>query len=538
MSVSPRKRLNAFPEVVIYTKPKSPSKKAAREKAAKEEAEFTGLTRIEQIRLRARRKAEEEDRQRQEAESRPRRRQRTVELEDDDDDDDELDELPELDLKRVTRRSTAIKSSPDQPPGKSYGSEFEGPLSSLTASTDDISSSLSLPHSQNGPSTSQRSRRTTARVEPYIFRPSLDPVSERRQKLKEAKESAAVQANVIKREDFKKSAYEGKSDAIEKVLRDHRREQRKGLDVDGLYRTIELAKDVNELIIRQQEEEEMKGTESEDDSDDDTSVASSSRSDSPLPTPKDDRTLLFQQSLTEEQTEMQKRSLLEENAEEDDSKEGSAMFDILLKDKELANRKRQVGQGVDVGLLERQFWKKERMPMEKVVFPNIASDDALYSMLRDASSECVDLDKIEDCTHISTDSQDVIRLTAILTSYVSVEQINNEEDNHIVSEIAGWLLETAVLTPTCQLSFAALQAIRTITSSHSKTRIEAAQAVSAHLPLVLSRLGANEGMLKNCLGSAVGSKGNQLRKFTAHVRRGERLRAIERLLQAIQWTTE
>lgn len=394
MSVSPRKRLNAFPEVVIYTKPKSPSKisaaNAAREKAAKEEAEFNGLTRIEQIRLRARRKAEEEDRERQQAESRLKRRQRTVEpgsSDDVDDEEEDVDELPDLDLKRVTRQST-IKSSPGEI--KSYGSEFEGPLSSLTTTTtDEISSSLSLPHSQNGPSTLQRSRRTTARVEPYIFRPSLDPVSERRQKLRDAKESAAVQANVIKREDFKKSPYEGKSDAMEKVLRDHRREQKRGIDMGGLYKTVEMAKDINEMISKQKQQEDkaVGRSESGDTSDDDTSVASSSRSDSPLSTPKDDRTLLFQQSLTDEQKELQKRSLLEENAEEEDSKEGSSMFDILMKDKELANRKRQVGQGVDIGNSERQFWKQERVPMERVIFPSIVSDDTVYKMLRDASSK-------------------------------------------------------------------------------------------------------------------------------------------------------
>lgn len=396
--MSPRKRSGGYPEVVIYTNsPRSKTQAAslARERAAQEEALYAGLTRIEQIRLRARKKAEQEDRERQEAESRPSRRQRTVEYDDDDDDDDELEQLPELDIKKSTRRAitTPLPSSPSAVPA-SYDSDFDGPLSSLTASTTEhVSSSLSLPsRSQEGPAARvQRSRRTTARVEPYVFRPSLDPISERRRKLKEAQQSAAVQANVIKREDFKKSAYDGKSDAIDKVLRDHRREQRKGLDVDGLYATIKMAKGLSGLMDDQAADLGEEGDQDDCGSgsgDDDTSSASSSRSRSPSAAPKNGRqSVRYEKALTAEEIENERRSFIAMTGEDDDSIEGTEMFNILLKDKEAASKKTQVGQGEDVGMKERAFWKLEKVPLPEVVFPKLPCDHAIYEMLRDASGE-------------------------------------------------------------------------------------------------------------------------------------------------------
>jgi hypothetical protein len=401
MSVSPRKRSNGYPEVVIYTNsPRSLSKSGAlaREKAAQEEALYAGLTRIEQIRLRARRKAEQEDRERKDAENRPSRRQSSAEHddeeEDDDDDDDELDELPELDIKRTTRRA-ATRSLTSSPPAlpRSYDSEFDGPLSSLTASTTEhLSSSLSLPsRSQEGTAaTVQRSRRTTARVEPYVFRPSLDPPSERRQKLKKAQGSAAVQANVIKKEDFKKSANYGKSDAIDKVLRDHRREQRKGLDVDGLYATINMAKGLSGLMDEDEEQDEESGDGDckSDSEDDDTSTASSSRSRSPSAAPTNVRqSVRFKEARTAEEIESERRSFIAMTGEDNDSIEGTEMFNILLRDKEAAITKTQRGQGKDVGKKDMTFWKEERVVLPKAAFPRLTCEHAIYSMLRDASGE-------------------------------------------------------------------------------------------------------------------------------------------------------
>lgn len=128
-----------------------------------------------------------------------------------------------------------------------------------------------------------------------------------------------------------------------------------------------------------------------------------------------------------------------------------------------------------------------------------------------------------------------IGLTSIITSSTFIEQLGSEEDSHNVSHIAVWLLETAVLTPTSQLSFAALQAIQVITASHSTCRIEVALAMSSHYSVVLSKLGAKDEKVKHDCDE---SKSKELVKSKAHIRRGERLRAVERLLEAMRSIVE
>lgn len=125
-----------------------------------------------------------------------------------------------------------------------------------------------------------------------------------------------------------------------------------------------------------------------------------------------------------------------------------------------------------------------------------------------------------------------MKLTSILTSHAFTKQLGSEEDSQIISQMAGWLLETAVLTPTSQLSSVALQAIQVITASHSTCRIELTLAMSNRFSLVLSKLGAKDEKSKDA------SKSDSFDNTTAHVRRGERLRAVGRLLEAMDSIVE
>lgn len=386
-----------------------------------EDSAFLGLSRIEQIRLQARRKAELEEEEREAKKeyssgSRVIRKSTTTVLMndvdqerlEDDDSDDDLPDLASIKIPPFSHISTSSLShrSINSSNINHNSSQYGAPSSSISTSTGEVSSFISLPWSENysnnssansSGTTIKRARRSTARVEPYVFRPSLDPISERRKKLQEVKNSAAVQARLVKTEDFK---HNNRSDAIEKVLREHKREQRKGLDVIGLHNTIEMVRDINQML--DEEDRIQTFTDADEDqiqekADLDTSSASSFSS-SPPSSPHLDANeveqVRFGRLANEEEIRKQKLSFVALTGDEEDDADGQEALNILLKDKENAKRRRRVGEVEDRGLKERSFWREGKRKREKAVFPDSISNIVIYTTLRDAFGESVGVNEL------------------------------------------------------------------------------------------------------------------------------------------------
>ncbi|UZJ53011.1 hypothetical protein CBS101457_002331 [Exobasidium rhododendri] len=378
MSVSPSKpkRRGQDPEVIIDCNRRSLMKRSRSSKSPPKvslEAVdiYAGLSRIEQIRLRAKLKAEEEERreQAQEEEKRSSRRSgsRNLLVDADDNDDDDDDELPS-----ICTSTSRISSSLSSAPRKSSQSVDRDFLPS--SSYDREGSSHTEPDDSPPTAFTQRSRRKAARLEPYIFRPSLDPLSERRQKLEIAKESAAVQAKLMKREDFKLSNHPGRSDIIERILREQRRERKKGLDIEGLDATIRLMQETSSLIKEADKRIEssraiVEGsrvvkTDAEDDdaSSDDASTSSSSDLEHRRPVLTGGKGVNVSGARLETDKERDEQMLAvllgDDSADEEFGQEA---FDILVKDK-TDTKRNKMGELEDAGLEERSFWVKGKVP--------------------------------------------------------------------------------------------------------------------------------------------------------------------------------
>lgn len=400
MSPSPAKKGAArIPEVVVYTasSASSPARRqngislsragssrdAAEGLGRSDPDELAGLSRIEQIKLRARRRAEEDDRARETT------RSRTAlggdnDVDDDKDDDDD-DALPEL---ARPCPSSSLSSAPTPSPSNrsthlSSDSDYAiFPWNESPASP-----------SENGgeatpPAGKQRSRRKTARLEPYIFRPSLDPVSDRRRRLQLAKESAAVQAKLMKTEDFKKSAYHWKGDPLDRVLREQRRDRRKGVDEEGLQATIRILEESRQRLEEEGLEVQMEidcHDDGEVSSEDDTSAPSSLQSAASSP-------LIEQRRMSvvppEEKIDRERRRRAIFVNDEGESEQGEEAFDILIKDRDNADRRRQVGETKDIGLEERRFWSEGKIHNTSLLLPDLQAEGSVYSLIREAVCEC------------------------------------------------------------------------------------------------------------------------------------------------------
>jgi len=420
MSLSTRKKGESqIPEVVIEVNQRSSTKrssaikdpiKAVQQKELDIDQAFAGLSRLEQIKLRARKNAEEEDRKNnEEEESRLKRKtygsDEGDDEEDDDDDDDDDDELPSLDVGRNPRSDPVAISSPlSSAPALSQRSNTlpsdsqSGPSSSIPRYESCSPTSSPNEDRYGSPPTDsrRRSRRKVARSEPYIFRPSFDPLSERRRKLQLAKESAAVQARLMKREDFK--SHDERNDPIEKILREQRRERKKGLDREGLDATIRIMTETDRLIEEadrkalesRREQAEMNNEEDSDVMSDDDSSLSSSDSEGPslnLAVGGGDRHVRFSGTLPHEEKEREQRKL--EVLIGDDFMEeanGQEAFEILRKDRDDSKRS-TLREAHDVGLEERKFWKNGKGPTAIISFPIVNTSSAVYDMLREAFGE-------------------------------------------------------------------------------------------------------------------------------------------------------
>lgn len=127
------------------------------------------------------------------------------------------------------------------------------------------------------------------------------------------------------------------------------------------------------------------------------------------------------------------------------------------------------------------------------------------------------------------------RLVLLLNSAALTEQLESEEEKVAICEVASWLFEVAVLTPTSRLSFAALQALHDFISSDSMMKMDAVKAMLCRLTSILARLGAKDDILAGCSPDVEPTRKKRLSKHSTekHIRRGERLRAVERLLQVL-----
>lgn len=126
-------------------------------------------------------------------------------------------------------------------------------------------------------------------------------------------------------------------------------------------------------------------------------------------------------------------------------------------------------------------------------------------------------------------------LTHILSSGGLTEQLENDCEN--TPQLIVWLFEVAILTPTSDLSFAAMQVVSDLLSHHIIGNM-AAKAIIDCLPTLFLKLGARIEIITDCfhganveeLDKANTSKANS---SNGYVRRGERKRAIERLVHIL-----
>jgi hypothetical protein len=128
------------------------------------------------------------------------------------------------------------------------------------------------------------------------------------------------------------------------------------------------------------------------------------------------------------------------------------------------------------------------------------------------------------------------RLVLLLSSVALREQLESEEESLALSQIASWLFEVAILTPTSHLSFTALQALQDFIPGYSTKEMDAAKAMLKCVTSLLSRLGAKDEILAGCSPEVISAKKIRPSKqsIEKHVRRGERIRAVERLLQVLE----
>lgn len=124
-------------------------------------------------------------------------------------------------------------------------------------------------------------------------------------------------------------------------------------------------------------------------------------------------------------------------------------------------------------------------------------------------------------------------LVHLLKSEILADQLGN--DHKSVHRMSTWLFEVALLTPTSDLSFAALQVITDLLSQQNHI---AATAIIDHLPTLLLKLGARTEIIDDCFRGArivcpVKANRSKDRSGSGNIRQGERKRAIERLVQVL-----
>lgn len=125
-------------------------------------------------------------------------------------------------------------------------------------------------------------------------------------------------------------------------------------------------------------------------------------------------------------------------------------------------------------------------------------------------------------------------ISHFLRSGALTEELGNDDKN--VNNISIWLFEVAILTATSDLSFAALQVIGDLLA-HQKN-YTAAKVIIDRLPTLLLKLGARREIINECFPAAnvevsPKQKNSKTNGKVGHIRRGERKRAIKRLVQIL-----
>lgn len=130
-------------------------------------------------------------------------------------------------------------------------------------------------------------------------------------------------------------------------------------------------------------------------------------------------------------------------------------------------------------------------------------------------------------------------LASILESGALTEPLERAAEDR--SKIIAWLLKVAFLTPTSLLSFAALQAMADVVM---QMELEAAQVktVVQQLPEILLSFGARPDVIEACFQTPVSNREQMINGESAtdliRLRKGERVRAVDRLLQGIYLLAE
>lgn len=102
--------------------------------------------------------------------------------------------------------------------------------------------------SQFQPMANDRPYRRTAHKGPYSYKLSLQRPSQTRQALLDAKHSAAVKMNIIKREDYKLSSHTTHHDMLDQMLQEQRKINKAGISSSALQQAIKLS-EMSSLIM-------------------------------------------------------------------------------------------------------------------------------------------------------------------------------------------------------------------------------------------------------------------------------------------------